>query len=189
MKLTDIEVKKIIYSHNDKKYKVVFTNVEKTKFFALFMSSEYAKKIAMSLEGIKSETLSSYNLFIDLLSIFKIKLEKVVIFVKDKKLFSNIYISLDNENYKMNCSISDAIILSLKTFSRMQIDDYLLSNGKLFFNEMKYRESFDIIENEEKDLLYKIDILKKVLKDCVEDEKYESAAIIRDGIKDLNIKK
>ena len=189
MKLTDIEVKKIIYSHNDKKYKVVFTNIEKTKFFALFMSSEYAKKIAMSLEGIKSETLSSYNLFIDLLSIFKIKLEKIVIFVKDKKLFSNIYISLDNKNYKMNCSISDAIILSLKTFSRMQIDDYLLSNEKLFFNEMKYRESFDIIENEEKNLLYKNDILKKVLKDCVEDEKYESAAIIRDRIKDLNVKK
>ena len=65
MKLADIEVKKIIYSHNDKKYKVIFTNMEKTKFFTLFLSSEYAKKIAMSLEGIKSETLSSYDLFID----------------------------------------------------------------------------------------------------------------------------
>ena len=54
---------------------------------------------------------------------------------------------------------------------------------------MKYKESFDIIENEEKNILYKIDILKKVLKDCVEDEKYESAAIIRDRIKDLNVKK
>ena len=81
------------------------------------------------------------------------------------------------------------ILLSLKTFSRMQIDDYLLSNGKLFFNEMKYRESFDIIENEEKNILSKIDILKKVLKDCVEDEKFESAAIIRDRIKDLIVKK
>jgi len=189
MKLADIEVKKIIYSHNDKKYKVIFTNMEKTKFFALFLSSEYAKKIAMSLEGIKSETLSSYDLFVDLLSVFKIKVEKVVIFPKDKKLFSNIYICLKNKNYKMNCSISDAIILSLKTFSRMQIDDYLLSNGELFFNEMKYKESFDIIENEEKNVISEIDILKEVLKDCVEDEKYESAAIIRDRIKDLNVKK
>ena len=71
----------------------------------------------------------------------------------------------------------------------MQIDDYLLSNGKLFINDMKYRESFDNIENEEKNILSKIDILKKVLKDCVEDEKFESAAIIRDRIKDLIVKK
>ena len=68
--------------------------------------------------------------------------EKVVIFAKDKKLFSNIYICLKNKNYKINCSISDAIILSLKTFSRMQIDDYILSKWKLFYNEMKYNSFF-----------------------------------------------
>ena len=36
MKLIDIQVAKIIYSHNDKKYKVVFSDYEKKTIFYNF---------------------------------------------------------------------------------------------------------------------------------------------------------
>ena len=45
MNLVDVSVSKIIYSHSDKKYKIIFTQVLKEKHFAIFLSSEYAKKI------------------------------------------------------------------------------------------------------------------------------------------------
>ena len=186
MKLIDIQVSKIIYSHNDKKYKVVFSDYEKKQFFTIFLSAEYAKKIAMSHEGIKSESLSSYDLFINVLSIFKIKLEKIVLFSKNKKLYSSMYLISKNKQYKINSSLPDSIILSLKTFSRMEIDSLLLTDKGYFIDEMKYKDYFDTIdENVDNINESKIDILKKVLIECIEDEKYESAAIIRDRIKKL----
>ena len=186
MKLIDIQVAKIIYSHNDKKYKVIFSDYDKKQFFTIFLSSEYAKKIAMSHEGIKSESLSPYDLFINVLSIFKIKFEKVVLFCKNKKLYSSMYLISKNKKIKMNCSLPDAIILSLKTFSRMEIDSLLLTDKGYFIDEIKYKDYFDSID-ENIDLVNEseIDILKKVLIECIEDEKYESAAIIRDRIKKL----
>ena len=186
MKLIEIQVAKIIYSHNEKKYKVIFSDSGRNNFFTLFLSSEYAKKIAMSLEGIKSESLSSYDLFTNLLSISQIELEKTVILIKQKKIYSNMYLKSQNKEFIMTCPISDSIILSLKNFSKIQIDELLLENDNLFINEMKYQEPFDYIvdENSSSDNV-EIDMLKKILHNCIDNEKYESAAIIRDRIKNF----
>ena len=186
MNLVDVSVSKIIYSHSDKKYKIIFTQVLKEKHFAIFLSSEYAKKIAMSLEGINSESLSSYDLIINLLTLSQIKLDRVILFSSDHKLVSNIHLKLDKNDFVINSSLSDSIILSIKTFSKLQIDESLLTNNDDLFYSTKYDESFDnlSITNTASD----INLLKKMLNDCIDSEKYETAAIIRDRLQILKNK-
>tara|TARA_Y100000739_G_C20509629_1_gene418919 strand:- start:234 stop:794 length:561 start_codon:yes stop_codon:yes gene_type:complete len=186
MNLVDISVSKIIYSHSDKKYKIIFSQVLKEKHFAIFLSSEHAKKIAMSLEGINSESLSSYDLIINLLSLSKIKLDKVILFSSNDKLVSNMNLKLDRNEFTINSSLADSIILSIKTFSKLQIDESLLTNNDSLFYNTRYNESFDNISstNTSND----IDLLKKMLNDCIDGEKYETAAIIRDRLQILKNK-
>ena len=186
MKLVDISISKIIYSHSDKKYKIIFSQVLKEKHFSIFLPSENAKKVAMSLEGINSESLSSYDLIINLLSLSKIKLDKVILFSLNDKLVSNINLKLDKNKFVINSSLSDSIILSIKTYSKLQIDESLLTDNDSLFNNTKYDESFDNISS--KNSSNYIDLLKKMLNDCIEGEKYETAAIIRDRLQILKNK-
>ena len=61
----------------------------------------------------------------------------------------------------------------------------MTNNDDLFYST-KYDESFDSlsITNTSSD----IDLLKKMLNDCIDSEKYETAAIIRDRLQILKNK-
>ena len=63
-----IDIKTIIYSPLNKDYKILFNSMESGKEFYIYLTNKYAKNIAMASEGIASESLSTFDLFINLLS-------------------------------------------------------------------------------------------------------------------------
>jgi len=192
MKTSIIELSKIIFCQESKKYQIIFRQSNKDNFFIVYFSNKYAKNIAMASENISSSSLSQYDLFIDLLDHVNLNIEKILIKKYKNTLTSFIYLNdIENNKIKINSHIADSIILSIKTFSKIYLDENLLvhkenintnflkndKTNSVFLNDNKY---FDNISN--------VEILKNALKKCIKDEKFETAAFLRDRINSLNTK-
>jgi len=69
-----IEIYKVIFCSQSKKYKIIFRTLENDKEFILYFEAQYAKNIAMASENIISISLSQYELFINLLNDLGLKI-------------------------------------------------------------------------------------------------------------------
>ena len=178
------EIEKIIFNPSTKKYNIRFRSMESMKTFNYLVSSDMAKKISMSVEGISSNLLSPYKLFIELLDLLKIRLDKVVVIKNKRSIDAKISLKFKNgHSHFMFLNICDAVIIGLKTYSNIYIDN------KLFSDREEYGDD-DVLTKDEtleninlfKD---KISTLEKAMEDSIQSEKYETAAFIRDRIKEL----
>ena len=121
-----VELYKVIFCSESKKYKIIFKTLENDKELILYFESQYAKNIAMASENIASVSLSQYELFINLLNELKIKIDKIMVEYRNGILCSFIKLKNNESEIKINSFVGDAIIISLKTFSPIYIDDELL---------------------------------------------------------------
>jgi len=162
----------------------------------MYFEAQYAKNIAMASENIVSISLSQYELFINLLNELKIKINKISF--KNRNNILSCVLSLSDKNHnniEIYSFVGDAIILSLKTFSNIYIDESFLldinynntdddSLEKFYFENHDTRFSkgektaFESVSS-------KVSILESALNECVSNENYEAAAILRDRIKQL----
>ena len=188
MNVSVIELSKIIYSQLSKKYQIIFKTSDTKQYFLINLSNKYAKNIAMASENIASASLTPYELFINLLNQLNISIDKILIKKHENVLTSFIYLIEGKKTFRINSHITDSIILSIKTFTDIQIDKKLLLN-KIDIN------AFDRIESKTDSLIennvfkdnsihddFNLDTLKNALKKCIADEKFESAAFLRDRI-------
>ena len=120
-----IEIYKVIFCSQSKKYKIIFRTLENDKEFILYFEAQYAKNIAMASENIISISLSQYELFINLLNELKLKIDRVSLVDKNNILNCTLNLSdnNNNNNIEIYSFVGDAIILSLKTFSSIYIDE------------------------------------------------------------------
>tara|TARA_B100000941_G_scaffold159965_1_gene113742 strand:+ start:10059 stop:10652 length:594 start_codon:yes stop_codon:yes gene_type:complete len=191
-----IELYKVIFCSVSKKYKIIFRTLENDKQFTLYFESQYAKNIAMASENIMSISLSQYELFINLLDELKLKIDKIV-FKENKSNGNgsmNCFLKIRNSNnefMEMYSFIGDGIIIALKTFSNIYIQEKFLEktsdvNNKEFFNDVDSNKIFnkEILNNKEttKEKVYR---LKSALNESINNENYEAAAFIRDRIREL----
>ena len=189
-----IELYKVIFCSESKKYKIIFRTLENDKEFILFFESHYAKNIAMASENIASISLSQYELFINLLNDLKMKIDKVLL--KDKNNILSCVINISNHNKSTNeiySFVGDAIIIALKTFSNIYIDEKFLVDlndnnlikKKYFKDDTAEEELKKNILHENNSIKSKVDILESALAESISSENYEAAAFIRDRIKQL----
>ena len=187
-----VELYKVIFCSESKKYKIIFKTLENDKELILYFESQYAKNIAMASENIASVSLSQYELFINLLNELKIKIDKVMVEYRNGILCSFIKLNNNESEIKINSFIGDAIIISLKTFSPIYIDDELLLDMDCNNNSNKTILNNESIDDIKKNIDYnsesinsKVIILQSALDNCINKENYEAAAFIRDRIKQL----
>ena len=194
MKKSKIYLHKIIYCSLNQKYKIIFNNSDCTKEFFAYFNNIYAKQIAMSSEGITTSDQSQYELFVNLLNVLKMRVLRIVINKTGDNLIGTLELEDSTKNkIKINSYIADAIIIALITFSDMYIDESFLikiddlvdvENTPKYFpkkNETSYRLNNKMTNS-------KMEVLKMALNECVKKENYESAAFLRDRIKELKIK-
>ena len=187
-----VELYKVIFCSESKKYKIIFKTLENDKELILYFESQYAKNIAMASENIASVSLSQYELFINLLNELKIKIDKIMVEYRNGILCSFIKLKNNESEIKINSFVGDAIIISLKTFSPIYIDDELLLDMDCNNNSNKIILNNESIDDIEKNIDYnsesinsKVIILQSALDNCINKENYEAAAFIRDRIKQL----
>ena len=190
MRTSIIELSKIIFCPTSKKYQIFFTASKHNKYFVINLSNAYAKNIAMASENIASSSLTQYELIINLLNELNITIYKICIKKRNNLLTSFVYFSNNDKKFEINSNITDSIILSMKTFTDLSIDSDLL------IDENNNQESIDKksmhtmqpnskIQSNYIDNSSNVDVLKLALDKCIQDEKFESAALLRDRIKSL----
>ena len=177
-----VEIDKIIFNPSTKKYCIRFKDLSNINTFNYLVSSEMAKKISMSLEGISSNLLSSYELFMNLIDLLKTKVDKVIIFKNKNLVSAKISLRFNNDKIEyIYLNTSDAIIIALKTFSTIYLDSVLFNSKDEYEKDATKKDNIgspDLIKD-------KILNLKKVMQDSIISEEYETAAIIRDRINEL----
>ena len=189
-----VELLKIIYSPFSKKYKLIFKNISKENYFITFVDTKYAKNIAMAKEGIVSDSLNAYQLVANLLSSEKLSLESFNIKQNSNKNFICKLVYRNNNNNKdLPVFIGDGIILALLTYTNINVSKDLFVD-KIDFNDIRLDKkekhqineySSNVINKNNSSTINKLDVLKSALKECINQENYESAAFLRDRIKSL----
>jgi len=170
-------IEKIIYNENSNYYRIYFSAKE-TRFSSyLNVPIPDAKNIALSRENINSNRLKTYNTFIDLISLLSIKIIKIIISKKKNKIISNIFLEFNNKEYKLTVNYVDAIIISIKTFSLLYLHKAFFISDNFSINE-NYK--IDLDKNSKQSI--EISNLKNILKLLVQNEEYESAALVRNKI-------
>ena len=187
MRTSIIELSKIIFCPTSKKYQIFFTASKHNKYFVINLSNAYAKNIAMASENIASASLSQYELIINLLNQLNIVIYKICIKKRNNFLTSFVYFRNNDKKFEINSNITDAIILSMKTFTDLSIDSDLLIDENhnqegIDKKSIHTVQSNSKIESNYIDNSSNIDVLKLALDKCIQDEKFESAAFLRDRI-------
>ena len=190
-----IEIYKVIFCSQSKKYKIIFRTLENDKELILYFEAQYAKNIAMASENIISISLSQYELFINLLNELKFKIDRISLIDKNNILSCTLDLSNNNNNNNIEIYsfVGDAIILSLKTFSSIYIDEKFLLDinydnnisDKFYFKNDNTESLEKITENRGESIDSKVVILESALDECINKENYEAAAFIRDRIKQI----
>ena len=184
MMIKPIYLYKILYESSSKKYKIIFHNQKNLKKFYFYCPANHAKNIAMASECVDSPDLSQYELFINLLSLLKIKISNILIRSSKKNIYCEIKLIIEDEIHVLDSSIHDAIIIGLKSLCAINIDTELLENDNLSKNTFFNDDNMSI--QNKKIYISEMDKLRKILVECINDEKYNSAALIRDRINKLS---
>ena len=191
MKTSVVYLSKIIYCPLNQKYKVIFSTSDNLSYFFIYFNNIISKQIAMASEGIVSNQHSQNELFLTLLDSLRMKVHNIVISKIKNNLIAEIkIIDSKKDEIQIYGNISDGVIIALKMFSNIHIsDDLLVSNTNYRDTEMqlisednsKYRNTNKLKENSS------MKVLEVALTECIKKENYESAAFLRDRIKELKL--
>jgi hypothetical protein len=138
-----------------------------------------AQVIAVELEKIRPSILLIYDVVRDLINVFKIKIEKIIINSLISGEISAKLVCKDKKNTRLDIRPSDAIALSVRLNIPIYIEDNLLTTINTLLNEkfdIKHMDEIEKLEN------YSLQDLKSFLQNAIEKEDYENASRIRDEI-------
>ena len=180
------EIYKITFNQFGNNYKLMFKQVDFNAFCEIDIMSYDAKNIALSKENISSSRLKSYDLIINILDTFSIKIDRIIINKKNNIITSKIILITNNDEIVIDANFIDSIILSLKTYSIILINKSLYDSKKTHL----YRkiQSIKVVHDNQKSGSETILRLKKTLNDLINNESYENAAVIRDRINRISKK-
>ena len=171
-------IDRIIYIPKSKDYQVHFKSNENNSSCYININNTDAKNIALAREGITSYRLKTYDSILSLSRLMNITFTKVNISKNDHGLLSSIIIFQNNKEYHLNSNIIDSIMISIIAICPLYIDKHLYTVPSL--NEGTVISDYKI----SKDAYLRN--IEKTMKMFIDNEDYESAAILRDKIKKTN---
>ena len=176
------EIHRITFDQTTNRYKLIFKQIGNLEKCVINIVSSDAKNIALSKENISSSRLKTYNLILNLLTKLSFKIDKTIITKNGKNIISNLYLIGPNENISINCNFVDSIILVLKSFSIIYLHQSFYQNSDNNFTDIKDETVIKLNINQYMSNRSKINRLKKTLKELIQNENYETAAVVRDRI-------
>ena len=171
------QIYKIRYDKDSNNYLLDIRDNVDLRLFTIKLNSSEAKNISLAKNNIFTNRLKTHDLVISLLELLSIKIDKIVINKKGDCLLSQIILLKGKKEIVLDAFAVDSIVISLKTFSLLYVDE------KLFHSSLKQlNKPFELSDDK------KIHKLSLSLKQLIQEENYESAAIIRDKIKEMRNK-
>ena len=171
-------IDRIVYIPKSKDYQVYFKSNKNNSSFFININNADAKNIALAREGITSNRLKTYDSIINLSILMNITFKKVNIFRSKSDLLSSIIIFKNNKKYHLNINIIDSIMISIIAICPLYIDKHLYKVSS--FEEGSFISDYKVSKDA---YLRNMD---KTMRMFIDNEDYESAAILRDKIKKTN---
>ena len=194
MELVELKIQGISYGDNTSgAFALILQEINGSRKLPVIIGGFEAQAIAIGLEKkIKTSRPLTHELFKRFADKFEIKLNHIIITkLTDGVFFSNIVCEGNDEVIKVDSRTSDAIALSIRFNAPIFVKKNILEEAG-FEDDIKYSEEINLAdnnifkgENSEKNKdIKKISTnnIKKMLKNCLENEDYEMAAKLRDEL-------
>ena len=211
MKKRELKIIGLSYSQTQVgSYVVVLSDRKGLRKLPLIIKPAEAQRIALELEGLKPARPLTHDLFKSISDSFGIDIQEVFIHTLAEGIFySQIVASNGIEEIEIECTLGDAIALSVIFKCPIFTTQDILSSAGIFMNDdgtipkdeevEGYEESDDFDDDEFDDLLMMIDDqqsrkvsvedLEKIMNEAIANEEYEIAAEMRDRIQKLREEK
>ena len=192
MKKIKLQIESLVYSQTQHgAYVLVLVEEDGNRKLPIVIGSAEAQAIAIGMEQMKAFRPLTHDLFVNFASAFNITIEEVIITKLEEGVF---YSELVCENFanriKIDSRTSDAVALAVRFKCPIYTnEEVLIAAGVSVQEESKEQASeqnYDSFQQhdvfEEKLKQKSLSELKRMLKDAVNEEKYELASKIRDEI-------
>jgi bifunctional DNase/RNase len=176
----------VTQSHN---YAVVLGEVGGNRRLPIVIGGFEAQAIAVAMERMTPNRPLTHDLFKNTLDTFDIDLKEVIINnLLDGIFYAQLVCVRDGEEFVIDSRTSDAIAMAVRFKSPLYTFDFVMEQAGVVLDETeeeKIIEEEAIPENPGPDSFenYSVKALNQMLKDVLETEDYEKAALIRDEIK------
>nr|WP_315124325.1 bifunctional nuclease family protein [uncultured Capnocytophaga sp.] len=197
MDLVRLFLKRIAYNQSQSdSFTLIMHELESDLKLPIIIGAFEAQSIALELEKRKiiPPRPLTHDLFKTLADSFSIHIKRVVIYKLEEGIFfSNMLCSQHGKDCTIDARTSDAIALALRFNAPIYTYKDIIEKAGIYIpllNEEKHNTvspSLDEIEEESDSTRhlyskYSVPELKKMLNDCIADEDYEMAALLRDEI-------
>ena len=195
MDLVRLFIKRISYnqSQNDA-FVLIMHEVETDLKLPIVIGTFEAKSIALELEkSLVPPRPLTHDLFKIFADTFSIQIKRVVIYKLEEGIFySNILCVQNGQEYTIEARTSDAIAIALRCNAPIYTYRDIIQRAGIYIPLLNdepsntISPSLDNVDEEDSSrnryTKYALPELKTMLNDCIENEDYEMAALIRDEI-------
>lgn len=169
-------------------YALIFAEENGIRRLPIVIGTPEAQSIAIVMEGITPPRPLSHDLMNSIFKSLDIDLIEITIYkFEDGAYHSELLLSQNGKEYRIDSRTSDAVALAIRTSSPIYTTEAIMQNMSIVFDE--HSESaiqdtnFKEVENKEEELSdLRLEALKHRLEDAVNEENYELATRLRDEI-------
>ena len=192
-----LAVKIIGVSVTDIGFVIFLKNTDREKVLPIFIGPVEAQAISMASLGKKTKRPLTHELIERILSADDLTIAKVeIIDFKEETYFADLYLQKskqfekqsDKDLLKIDCRPSDAIVLALKFKRSIYVSRHILEENGILLkekkNELENARSFSSGTITKK-MNEQLGMYEKMLKDAINEERYEDATRIKGEIDSL----
>lgn len=198
MKRKKLKVLGLSYSQSQVgSYVLVLSEMKGKVKLPIIIKPQEAQRIALEIEGIKSNKPLTHDLFKSLTDSYGLDLQEVFIYQLAEGVFYTKLVTTDQvDDVEIESSVGDAVILSLLYDCPIYASQEVLNMAGVLINDDgtplsddEDEESVDEDFESPEELATSIENLEKMLEHAVANEEYEIAAKVRDRIEEMKAKK
>ena len=165
-------------------YALVLSEEEGERRMPIIIGMVEAQSIAIKLEGLEPPRPLTHDLFFNFAQVFSFDIIEVIIHKLEEGIFYSELVGIKDGNIvRIDSRTSDAVALALRFNCPIYTYEEILVKAGIILNMDDAEEDAGKKENPETLQSHKIEELKNMLKEAVENEDYERASEIRDEIK------
>ncbi len=181
--LVRVEVERVTLDTKTSRFVVILKDGKKNRWLPIVVGSTEAQAIALQLENISPPRPLTHDLIRNLLDTINVQVSRIVVSdLRDNTYFALISLQANSDIKDVDARPSDAIALALRMKSPIFVEEDVMKKAAITDSEA------DIVTDDEEFELSPGDQLEQLnvdLRNAVQDERYEDAAMIRDEIKKI----
>lgn len=194
MKLKELKIIGLSYSKSQSgQYILVLGEKKGNLKIPIIIKEQEAQYIALKLEGIKVQKLPIYDILKNMIEVLGADVFQInITHILEGIFYSKIHLSNMIDEFEIECSVGDAICLSLSFGCPINASSDVLKLAGILMDDEGNIDETQHRKNTSKNRDFKsvlsISDLEKLLDKAIENEEYEIASQIRDKISEIKEK-